>query len=109
METGIECWAIPAIDLVKWSEKKSEKWSTFGPLIFFIFRYVEGGVRGNSNIGIKSAQQFSCTGCPVSVAFFKRISLQNNLYLKKWSTLGPLIFFIFRYVEEGSWVMTTLV
>ena len=66
------CWAIPAIDLLpfclwvksesesekwKWKVKvKSEvkwKWSVFWSLNFFIFRYVEGGVRGNNNIGIK--------------------------------------------------------
>ena len=39
-------------EVMKWSEVMSE-WSTFGPLIFFILRYVEGGVRGNNNIGIK--------------------------------------------------------
>ena len=27
--------------------------SIFGPLNFFVFRYVEGGVLGNNNIGIK--------------------------------------------------------
>ena len=32
---------------------KSEKWSIFGPLIFFNLRYIKGGVRGNNNIGIK--------------------------------------------------------
>ena len=37
---------------------KSEKWkseseSIFGPLNFFIFGYVKGGVLGNNNIGIK--------------------------------------------------------
>ena len=30
---------------------KSE--SIFGPLNFFILRYIKGGVRGNNNIGIK--------------------------------------------------------
>ena len=56
---------IPAVDLLppclwKWSEKwkvksESEKWSEsiFGPLIFFNFRYIKWGVRGNNNIGIK--------------------------------------------------------
>merc|ERR1711954_302383 len=33
------------------SEVKSEV--IFGPLIFFVFRYVEGGILGNNNIGIK--------------------------------------------------------
>ena len=32
---------------------KSESESIFGPLIFFNFRYIKGGVRGNNNIGIK--------------------------------------------------------
>ena len=27
--------------------------SIFGPLFFFNFRYIKGGVRGNNNIGIK--------------------------------------------------------
>ena len=43
-------------------EKKSEKWSEsesiFGPLIFFIFRYIEEGVLGNNNIGIKKCTTF---------------------------------------------------
>ena len=34
----------------------SKKWSTFGPLNFFIFRYVEGGVLGNNNISIKKCR-----------------------------------------------------
>ena len=57
IEIGIECWAIPAIDLLPpclWSEvkvKKSE--SIFGPLNLFIFGYVKGEVLGNNNIGIK--------------------------------------------------------
>ena len=33
---------------------KSE--SIFGPLFFFNFRYVEGGVMGNNNIGIKKCR-----------------------------------------------------
>ena len=39
----------------KWSEKVkwSESESIFGPLNFFIFRYVEGGVLGNNYISIK--------------------------------------------------------
>ena len=38
--------------LWKWvSEVK--KWSTFGPLNFFIFRYIKDGVLGNNNISIK--------------------------------------------------------
>ena len=64
MEIGVECWAIPAIDLLppsSWKWKWSEKWkwkvkwseSIFGPLNFFIFGYVKGGVLGNNNIGIK--------------------------------------------------------
>ena len=59
---------IPAIDLLppclwKWSEVKwseSEvKWrseSIFGPLNFFVFRYVEGGVLGNNYISIKKCR-----------------------------------------------------
>ena len=42
IEIGIECWAIPAIDLMDESESESE--SIFGPLNFFIFGYVEEGV-----------------------------------------------------------------
>ena len=55
---GGVAWAVPAIDLLppwlwsEWSEWK-KKWSTFGPLNFFIFRYVEGGVLGNNYISIK--------------------------------------------------------
>ena len=38
----------------KWSQKYFfGKWPTFGPLNFFIFGYVKGGVRGNNKIGIK--------------------------------------------------------
>ena len=33
--------------------KKSEKLSIFGPLNFFIFRYVEGGTLGNNYSSIK--------------------------------------------------------
>ena len=45
----------------KWSEKWSEKvkWkvkSIFGPLNFFVFRYVEGGVLGNNYISIKKCR-----------------------------------------------------
>ena len=49
---------IPAIDLlppclwVKWWSDEV-KWSIFGPLNFFIFWYVEGGVLGNNYISIK--------------------------------------------------------
>ena len=56
MEIGIECWAVPAIDLLPpclWSGVKSESEWVFGPLIFFNFRYIKGGVKGNNNIGIK--------------------------------------------------------
>ena len=54
LEIGIECWAVPAIDLMKWKWKWSEvKWSIFGPLHLFIFGYVQGGVLGNNNIGGK--------------------------------------------------------
>ena len=37
---------------------KSEKWSEsiFGPLNFFVFRYVEGGVLGNNYISIKKCR-----------------------------------------------------
>ena len=35
---------------MKW---KSESEWVFGPLIFFNFRYIKGGVKGNNNIGIK--------------------------------------------------------
>ena len=44
------------------SEVKSEKWkkvkseSIFGPLIFFIFRYVGERVLGNNNISIKKCR-----------------------------------------------------
>ena len=34
----------------KWSE------SIFGPLIFFNFRYIKGGVLGKDNIGIKKCR-----------------------------------------------------
>ena len=47
----------PCLPPSLWSEKKvkvkSEKWSIFGPLIFFNLRYIKGGARGNNNIGIK--------------------------------------------------------
>ena len=44
--------------VVKWSESEREKVKVkseviFWSLIFFVFRYVEGGVLGNNNIGIK--------------------------------------------------------
>ena len=39
---------------ITWFQPVSEvKWSTFGPLIFFILRYVKGGVLGNNYISIK--------------------------------------------------------
>ena len=59
MEIGIECWAIPAIDLlppclwVKSEKWKSESESIFGPLNLFIFGYVKGGVLGNNYNSIK--------------------------------------------------------
>ena len=58
MENGVECWAIPAIDLmeVKWKWSESESESIFGPLNFFIFGYVKGGVLGNNNISIKKCR-----------------------------------------------------
>ena len=37
----------------KWSEVKWKKWRVFGPLFFFNFRYIKGGVMGNNNIDIK--------------------------------------------------------
>ena len=42
-------------EVKKWKVKWSEKWSeaVFGPLNFFIIRYVKGGVSGNNSIGIK--------------------------------------------------------
>ena len=39
----------------KWSEVKKVK-SIFGPLNFFVFRYVEGGVLGNNYISIKKCR-----------------------------------------------------
>ena len=46
MEIGIECsW-------VKWSEEKKSE-SIFGPLNFFIFRYVKGKILDNNYISIK--------------------------------------------------------
>ena len=40
---------------VKWSESEVKKWSewVFGPLNLFNLRYINEGVRGNNNIGIK--------------------------------------------------------
>ena len=40
---------------VKW-KVKSEVKSIFGPLNFFVFRYVEGGVLGNNYISIKKCR-----------------------------------------------------
>ena len=51
----------PPSQLWKWVSEVSE-WvsevseATFGPLNFFIFRYVEGGVLGNNNICIKKCR-----------------------------------------------------
>ena len=60
IEIGIECWAIPAIDLLPpclWWSESEVKWSesewVFGPLNLFVFRYIKEGVWGNNNIGIK--------------------------------------------------------
>ena len=65
LEGCIECWAIPAIDLLprwswmkKWKKVKWKKWRVFWSLIFFNFRYVMGGVKGNNNIGIKVQKKF---------------------------------------------------
>ena len=41
------------------SEKKVKKWKSeavFGPLNLFNLRYIKRGVKGNNNIGIKSAK-----------------------------------------------------
>ena len=41
-------------EVSEWSEwSEVSEWSTFGPLNFFIFGYVEEGVFSNNNIGIK--------------------------------------------------------
>ena len=63
IETGIECWAIPAIDLLPpclwWSEVKwkVKSESEVNPcLVLQIFSYsdmLKGGVLGNNNIGIQ--------------------------------------------------------
>ena len=63
MEIGIECWAVPAIDLffpclrvkVKWKVKWKKSESSFGPLIFFNLRYIKVGVKGNNSIGVKKS------------------------------------------------------
>jgi len=71
MEIGIECWAVPAIDLFfscVWSESEvksdGKKWSEviFWFWIFFISWNVNGRVMGNNNISIKSEEQLSY-GC----------------------------------------------
>ena len=50
-------WKWKKVKKVKKSEKwKSEEWSTFDPLIFFILRYNKKEVLGDDNISIKNCR-----------------------------------------------------
>jgi len=97
---------IPAIDLLppclwvkseKWSEVKwkwSEVKSIFGPLNFFVFRYVEGGVLGNNYISIKKCRttflwEWSSTQVGGRKFFFQNLTT-GMIFSKMVSNLSVL-------------------
>ena len=118
IEIGVECWAIPAIDLVdseargttlqklivmkrsevkvKWSEVKV-KWSesewVFGPLFFFNFRYIKVGVWGNNNIGIKKCTTIFLWVLNLGQVGGRQIFFQNHTTtVTFWKMVSNLIF-----------------
>ena len=78
---------------VKWSEKWKVK-SIFGPLNFFVFRYVEGGVLGNNYISIKKCRttflwEWSSTQVGGRKIFFQNLTT-GMIFSKMVSNLSVL-------------------
>ena len=88
---------IPAIDLLPpclWVKSESEVKSIFGPLNFFVFRYVEGGVLGNNYISIKKCRttflwEWSSTQVGGRKNFFQNLTT-GMIFSKMVSNLSVL-------------------